>query len=91
MGVALVVSLLTLFSMMRIWMGVFWSPREEGAPGPPEGALARRPVLMVAPTAVLVACSLAIAVAAGPIYTYSERTARELLDRDSYIDAVLGR
>jgi multicomponent Na+:H+ antiporter subunit D len=90
-GVALVVSLLTLFSMMRIWMGAFWSPREEGAPGPPEGALAKRPVLMVAPTAVLVACSLAIAVAAGPIYTYSERTARELLDRNSYISAVLGR
>ncbi len=89
-GVALAVSLLTLFSMMRIWMGAFWNPREDGVPEP-DVALARGPILMVAPTALLVACSLAIAVAAGPIYSLSERTARDLLDRDTYISAVLDR
>ena len=31
-AVALVVSLLTLFSMTRIWMGAFWSPPEDTAP-----------------------------------------------------------
>ena len=46
---------------------------------------------MVAPTAVLVACSLAVAAAAGPIYSFSERTARDLLDRRRYIDEVLHR
>jgi multicomponent Na+:H+ antiporter subunit D len=46
---------------------------------------------MVLPTAVLVACSLGIAAAAGPIYGFSERTAREVLDRDRYVDEVLGR
>ena len=45
---------------------------------------------MVAPTAALVACSLAIAAAAGPIYALSERTAQDLLDRRRYIDKVLG-
>ena len=40
-------------------------------------------MLMVGPTAVLVACSLAVAAAAGPLYALSERAADELLDRDS--------
>jgi multicomponent Na+:H+ antiporter subunit D len=91
--VALVVSLLTLFAMVRIWAGVFWSPAEEPLPA----AVARRrrrtgggPFLMVAPTAALIACSLAVAAAAGPLYSFSERTARDLLDRNTYIDEVLG-
>jgi hypothetical protein len=37
-----------------------------------------------------VACSLAIAAAAGPIYAISERTAQDLLDRQGYIEKVLG-
>jgi multicomponent Na+:H+ antiporter subunit D len=44
---------------------------------------------MVASTAALVAVSLAVAVAAGPIYAFSERTADDLLDRNGYIDEVL--
>ncbi len=46
---------------------------------------------MVAATAALVACSLAVAAAAGPLYSLSQRTARDLLDRDSYITQVLHR
>jgi hypothetical protein len=44
---------------------------------------------MVAPTAVLVACSLAVAIAAGPLWAFCERTAAGLLDRDSYVEEVL--
>lgn len=89
-AVSLVVSLLTLFSMSRIWMGAFWSPPEAGTGSAPVGPTARRgPALMVAPTAALIACSLAVAAAAGPIWSLSERTARDLLDRDGYIDMVL--
>ena len=91
-AVALVVSLLTLFSMTRIWMGAFWSPPEDTAPiievVPPRTG---GPPLMVIPTAALVVCSLAVAAAAGPIYSLSERTARDLLDRNSYIESVLHR
>jgi multicomponent Na+:H+ antiporter subunit D len=94
-AVSLVVSLLTLLSMIRIWAGVFWNPAEE----PPERgdghaepmAGRKRPFWMVAPTALLVACSLAIAAAAGPIYSFSERTARELLDPTGYVEEVIGR
>jgi multicomponent Na+:H+ antiporter subunit D len=91
-GVALVVSLLTVFSMIRIWGGAFWSPPESGATEVPPRPVNRGggPLLMVVPTAVLVACSLAVAAAAGPLYTLSERTARDLLDRESYIIEVLG-
>jgi multicomponent Na+:H+ antiporter subunit D len=90
-GVSLVVSLLTLFSMARIWIGVFWSPSESERPSTPRRALRSGggPGLMVAPTAALVVCSLAIAIAAGPIYALSERTARDLLDRQRYISQVI--
>ncbi len=88
-AVGLVVSLLTLFAMVRIWGGVFWSPPEVT---PPEVEVTNRaggPWLMVAPTVALVAGSLAIAAAAGPIYSFSERAGRDLLDRDAYIGQVL--
>jgi multicomponent Na+:H+ antiporter subunit D len=90
-AVSLVVSLLTLFAMIRIWGGAFWSPPEEAPAAPVRTGRAGGPALMVVPTAALVACSLAIAAAAGPIYAFSERTAHDLLDRRSYIDQVLGR
>lgn len=89
-AVSLVVSLLTLFAMIRIWMGAFWSPPEEsGSPTPRPVSRAGGPALMVTPTAILVAASVAIAVAAGPLYSLSERAASQLLDRQAYIDKVL--
>ena len=81
--------------MTRIWSGVFWNPAED----PPDAAeLAALPTtgrwggpgLMVLPTALLVAASLAVAAAAGPLYSFSERTARELLDPVVYVQEVLG-
>jgi multicomponent Na+:H+ antiporter subunit D len=92
-GVSLLVSLLTLLAMIRIWMGVFWNPAEEPgaepAPDPPNRLGA--PPLMVAPAVLLVACSLAIAVAAGPLFSLSERTANDLLHPARYVDEVLDR
>ena len=93
-AVSLAVSLLTLVSMIRIWAGVFWNPAEEAAAGDIPLRHTRRlggPVFMVLPTALLVACSLAVATAAGPIYSLSERTARDLLHPTGYIQEVLGR
>jgi multicomponent Na+:H+ antiporter subunit D len=91
-AVSLVVSLLTLFAMIRVWTGAFWSPPEDESTVP---LAAHRvssgggPVFMVAPTAVLVGCSLAVAAAAGPLFSLSQRTAHDLLDRDHYIETVL--
>jgi multicomponent Na+:H+ antiporter subunit D len=89
--VSLAVSLLTVFAMIRIWGGAFWSPPEQevAVPAAPPSR-AGGTALMVAPTAALVACSLAVAVAAGPIYDFSQRVAGDLLDRQAYIQEVLG-
>lgn len=90
-AVGLVVSLLSLFSVMKIWIGVFWNPADEH----PRGVVhtvgrAGGPVLMVGPTVALALVSLAIAAAAGPIYELCERTAADLLNPSSYRAEVLG-
>jgi multicomponent Na+:H+ antiporter subunit D len=94
-AVSLAVSLLTLLSMMRVWAGVFWSPEvDPDAPDPTAAAAAGPfggPPGMVAPTVVLVAASIAVAVAAGPIYGLSERTAEQLLAPADYVSQVLER
>ncbi len=89
-GVSLLVSLLTLFSLLKIWAGVFWNPATE-APDAPVHEVGRLggPVLMVLPTAALVIVGLGIAAAAGPIYALSQRAAVDLLDPHPYIEAVL--
>jgi multicomponent Na+:H+ antiporter subunit D len=96
-AVSLLVSLLTLFVMVKIWSGVFWSPAERTADHTGNRSAeipatrAQRgggPFLMVAPTVVLVICGLAAAVAAGPLYALSERTARDLLTPRTYVHVV---
>lgn len=90
-GVAAFVSLLTLFSMTKIWAGAFWGQREEEPENEPvpAGALGG-PVLMVGATAVLVLVSVAVAVWAAPLYDLTERAAADLLDPVRYVEAVLG-
>jgi multicomponent Na+:H+ antiporter subunit D len=84
-GVSLLVSLLTLFSMTKIWSGVFWGPNEQ-----PVGTEGRRTSsTMVGATAALVVLSLTIAVAANPVYELSERAAADLVDPSAYIRSVL--
>jgi multicomponent Na+:H+ antiporter subunit D len=88
---AVVVSLLTLFSMTKIWAGAFWSPAEGEPDGTPhEVGRLGGPALMVLPTAALAAISLAIALWAGPLYDLSERAATDVLHPASYVRAVLG-
>ena len=47
--------------------------------------------MMMVPTIVLVAATVAIGVFGGPIYDLAERAATDLLDPDPYLDAVYGR
>ncbi len=91
-GVSLVVSLFTLFSMVKIWNGVFWGEAED-----PTVQLAQTdgntrlgtPALMNGATIALVGVTLAIALFAGPLYGLSERASQGLLDPTSYVQAVL--
>ncbi|MFH5821657.1 Na+/H+ antiporter subunit D [Georgenia sp. AZ-5] len=79
----LVTSLLTLYAIAKTWNMAFWQP----APEPlPETTLPRA---MVGSAGALVAFSLVLAALAGPLYTYTDRAARDLLARSPYISAVL--
>ncbi|OWY62637.1 Na+/H+ antiporter subunit D [cyanobacterium TDX16] len=90
-AVSLGVSLLTLFSMVKIWSNAFWGRTDEpGAELAPVPAGTGRRALMVGSTAALVAFSLALAVFAGPLYRLSERAAADVLDPRAYVEAVLG-
>lgn len=90
-AVSLAVSLLTLYSMVKIWSAVFWNPvsEEPEHAARPVGRLGGPP-LMVLPAVVLVLLSLAIAIGIGPLFDLSERAAIDLLDPADYIKAVLG-
>jgi multicomponent Na+:H+ antiporter subunit D len=92
MGVALLVSFLTLYSLMKIWIAAFWSPATEPLAAPPDRPPGREPLggplLMVVPTAVLAALTIVIGVAAGPLYQLSLRAATDLLDPSTYVAVV---
>ncbi len=50
----------------------------------------RMPPGMLVPTMALIAVGLALTVAAGPIFGYSDRAAEQVLDPAQYVGAVLG-
>ncbi|WP_040491283.1 proton-conducting transporter transmembrane domain-containing protein, partial [Ilumatobacter nonamiensis] len=87
--VALLVSLLTLFSMTKIWAGVFWGEAESATPRD-EGVTNAGPSLMVLATGLTVVLSIAYVVFAGPIYELAERAGNDLVHPAAYIEAVLG-
>ncbi|WP_417850632.1 Na+/H+ antiporter subunit D [Thalassoglobus sp.] len=89
--VALAVSLLTLFSMTKIWAEAFWKPAPEDA----ATETSQNPYTMFerfslfGPTLLLVTITVGIGVMAGPVMNASMATAEQLLDPDIYIQAVL--
>jgi multicomponent Na+:H+ antiporter subunit D len=85
-AVALVVSLLTLFSMMKIWAEVFWKP----GPAPIPSVAPRQAVGLWAPVLLLALATTAIGVAVGPIFDLARRAADQLMFPEAYIRAVLG-
>jgi multicomponent Na+:H+ antiporter subunit D len=82
---ALAVSLLTLFSMTKIWAEAFWKEAPEPKLG---GAPATLPLLI--PIASLAMLTVGIGLAAEPIFVLSTRAAEQLLNPTEYIQAVLG-
>jgi multicomponent Na+:H+ antiporter subunit D len=83
-GIALAVSLLTLLSMARLWEASAWEP----APSAPSQV--RFGPGITAPIVWLVALTIALSVAAGPVYAVTLRAATQLLDPAGYMQAVLG-
>ena len=87
-ALALAVSLLTVFSMARVWEEAFWKP----APGQSAEPLHQSRVAgaILAPVVLLVSLTVGFTVAAGPVYGLATRAAQQLLDRGEYVRAVLG-
>jgi multicomponent Na+:H+ antiporter subunit D len=86
-AVSLAVSILTLFSMTKIWAEVFWKPRPEPAPA----SAASTPYWsLVAPAAILVTLSLLLGLGAGPALEFLTTTATQLSAPVEYVQAVLG-
>ncbi len=86
---ALVVSLLTIFSMTKIWGEVFWKPELESSEvteNPPLSSLLH----LVLPVAALAAITVMIGLFSEPLFILSTRAAEQLLNREAYIQAVLG-
>jgi len=85
---ALVASLLTLISMIKIWNEAFWKPDPEA--GPHEGVSRARLITMAVPIAVLALITVAIGVWPQALFTVAERAADQLLDLETYRHLVGG-
>ncbi|CAG9620984.1 Na+/H+ antiporter subunit D [Sutcliffiella rhizosphaerae] len=83
-GVALIVGLLTLFSMMKIFMYAFWGNQKHTE----EQAQINIGKLLI-PIIPLVALTIGLGFLAEPIFQYSLQIAEQLLDPTIYIDSVL--
>jgi len=88
-GIAIVVSLLTLISMTKIWIGLFWGDITPPVPTERVGIL-RHHQLMTLSTVVLISGTVVIAFMAGPLYEFCVGAAEQLVDPMMYVKAVRG-
>jgi multicomponent Na+:H+ antiporter subunit D len=88
---ALVVGLLTLFSMTKIWAEAFWKAQPEGAdrvlPGGGRGGI---PLALALPVAGFVGLTLVMSFWPAPILALSSAAAEQLLNPSEYRRVVLG-
>jgi multicomponent Na+:H+ antiporter subunit D len=85
-AIAVIVSLFTLLSMLKIWNEAFWKPRPvEDPPRQPLSTLLLLPVLVLAAVTVL------LGTASEPLLVLATRAADQLLDPQIYQRAVLGQ
>nr|WP_207123837.1 Na+/H+ antiporter subunit D [Halorhodospira abdelmalekii] len=93
--IALLTGLLTLYSMIKIWGEAFWHGTPEHVPERDVAALTgaspdRDLWKLYLPIVGLAALTLFIGLYAQPLYELAEASAKQLLDPQIYIDAVLG-
>ncbi|MEM6822208.1 MAG: Na+/H+ antiporter subunit D [Verrucomicrobiota bacterium] len=89
-AIALLVGILTLFSMTKLWAEVFWKrlPNQD-KDKESEPKLGSVPRGMILPIAVLAIFTVIIGLCSQPFFVVAERAAEQLLDPTSYISAVL--
>ena len=89
-GVALLVGLLTIFSMTKIWAEAFWKAHPEGR----QPALADLPRSarwqMMVPIIALAVMTVVIGAFPSAFLEFATKGAEQLLDPAAYVAAVLG-
>ncbi|MBF9048853.1 Na+/H+ antiporter subunit D [Roseobacter sp. HKCCD9010] len=89
-GVALVVGLLTIYSMTKIWGSAFWKPHPAGLE-PKLGSLSNRDrTALILPIASLAILTCVIGLFPEPFVQFAERAADQLLSPTDYVQTVLG-
>jgi multicomponent Na+:H+ antiporter subunit D len=93
-AVSLLVSVLTLFSMTKIWAEAFWkdSPRlaDEDIRAKVDKIERGRYFLLMSPLVVLVLLTIVFGIFAEPLLLICQRAAEQLIHHEGYIQAVLG-
>lgn len=89
-GVALVVGLLTIYSMTKIWTQAFWKPLPADAPAEPAPLTGFERAALYMPIVVLCAITVTIGLWVEPFFIVAERAAQELIDPTGYVNAILG-
>ncbi|NPV67049.1 MAG: Na+/H+ antiporter subunit D [Anaerolineae bacterium] len=87
-AVGLGVSILTLFSMTKIWTEAFWKPRT--VQEPIHVLQGRERLLYFLPALTLVGLTVLLGMLAEPIFTLATAAAQQLIDPSAYIQTVLG-
>lgn len=88
-GVSMGVSLLTLYSMTKIWAYAFWKPVPNPLPDLDPMPRAKWAAFL-SPMVAFTVLAIAIGVFAGPVFGYAQAAAAQLMDPSGYIHAVLG-
>lgn len=87
---ALVVGLLTVYSMTKIWAEAFWKPHPAGSAAVMRLGDQSQRATLLAPVIALAALTVTIGLFPEPFVVFAERAAAQLTDPAVYVRAVLG-
>jgi multicomponent Na+:H+ antiporter subunit D len=92
-GIALITGLLTLFSMMKIWVNAFWGKDQiepERSLIKTEQILFKNHLSLFSPVILMALTTLFIGLFSMPLMEYASIAAEQLMHPSFYIEAVLG-
>lgn len=87
-GASVVASVLTLVSMLKIWLACFWRAAPDGESARIAGGASARS--MTAIVGIMTVISLAIGLGADAVFRLASEAARQATDRAGYISDVVG-
>lgn len=88
-GVSLLVSLLTLFSMMKLWNETFWKKQAKEDENIQQSIDSKEWITLTAPIAGLAILTILIGLSASPVFGLALRAGEQLIDPTAYIQAVM--